>query len=73
MEECREDAAGRKGVKGPLLVGHEKVPCGFGLRTGDPGNTADGAGNPGRLPAEHGLLERTGGYLSHRLLFPFLR
>ena len=43
-----EDAAGRKGVEGPLLVGHEKVPCGFGLRTGDPDNTADGAGNQGR-------------------------
>ena len=31
---------GRKGVKGLLLVGHEKVPHGSGL-TGDPdGNTA---------------------------------
>ena len=29
------DHAGRKGVKGLLLVGHEEVPCGFGLRTGD--------------------------------------
>ena len=44
-EECRRDATGRKGVKGLLLVGHEKVPCGFGLRTGDPSDTADGAGN----------------------------
>ena len=36
---------GRKGVKGLLLVGHEKVPRGFGL-TGDPGgDTADGARN----------------------------
>ena len=33
----------RKGVKGLLLVGHEKVPHGFGL-TGDcDGHTADGA------------------------------
>ena len=48
LEECRRDAAGRKGVKGLLLVGHEKVPRGFGLRTGDPGDTADGAGNLGR-------------------------
>ena len=37
----------RKGVKGLLLVGHEKVPHGFGL-TGDcGGNTADGAGTEG--------------------------
>ena len=63
------DAVGRKGVKGLLLVGHEKVPCGFGIRTGDPSNTADGAGNQGRLPAQHGLLERSEGYLSHRPLF----
>ena len=34
---------GRKGEKGLLLVGHEKVPHGFGL-TGDCGShTADGA------------------------------
>ena len=32
-------------MKGLLLVGHEKVPCGFGVRTGDPSNTAGGAGN----------------------------
>ena len=31
LEECRRDAAGRKGPKGLLLVGHEKVPHGFGL------------------------------------------
>ena len=35
---------GRKGEKALLLVGHEKVPHGFGL-TGDPSHTADGAGN----------------------------
>ena len=28
-----------------LLVGDEEVPQGFGLRTGDSGDTADGAGN----------------------------
>ena len=28
------DHAGRKGVKGLLLVGHEEMPRGFGLRTG---------------------------------------
>ena len=49
LEERRKDAAGRKGVKGLLLVGHEKVPRGFGLTTGDhSGDTADGAGNRGR-------------------------
>ena len=42
---------GRKGMKGLLLVGHEKVPHGFGL-TGDPGGyTVDSAGN-----LSHGLL-----------------
>ena len=41
----------RKGEKGLLLVGHEKVPHGFGL-TGDCGShTADGAGS-----LNHGLL-----------------
>ena len=35
-------------MKGLLLVGHERVQCGFGLRTGDPSDTADGAGNRGR-------------------------
>ena len=35
-------------MKGLLLVGHKKVPRGFGLRNGDPRNTADGAGSRGR-------------------------
>ena len=30
-------------------------------------------GTEGGLRAEHGLLGRTGGYLSHRFLFLFLR
>ena len=38
---------GRKGVKGLLLVGHEKVPHGFGLTGDHGGNTADGAGTEG--------------------------
>ena len=42
------DHAGRKGVKALSLVGREGVLCGFGLRTGDHGDTADGAGNHGR-------------------------
>ena len=42
---------GRKGEKGLLLVGHEKVPHSFGL-TGDCGShIADGAGS-----LNHGLL-----------------
>ena len=41
---------GRKGEEGLLLVGHEKVPHGFGL-TGDcSSHTADGAGS-----LNHGL------------------
>ena len=35
-------------MKRLLLVGQEKVPRGFGLRTGDLGNIADDAGNCGR-------------------------
>ena len=38
---------GRKEVKGFLLVGHEKVPHGFGLTEDHGGNTADGAGTEG--------------------------
>ena len=51
-------------MKGLLLLGQEKVPHGFGLRTGDPSDTADGAGTKGGRPAKHGLLGRTGGWLS---------
>ena len=50
LEECRRDTVARKGVKGLLLLGHQKVPRGFGLRTGDPSDTAGGAGNR-RRPA----------------------
>ena len=47
----RDFAAIEKGEKGLLLVGHEKVPHGFGL-TGDcSSHTADGAGS-----LNHGLL-----------------
>ena len=46
---------GRKGVKGLSLVGHEKVPLGFGLRTGDHSDTAYGAGN-GRRPASRAQI-----------------
>ena len=44
-----QDHVERKGVKGLTLAGHQEVLCGFGLRTGDCGNTADGAGDCGRL------------------------
>ena len=46
-----ETLPGRKGEKGLLLMGREKVPHGFGL-TGDcSSHTADGAGS-----LNHGLL-----------------
>ena len=49
LEECRRDTKGSKGVKGFLLVGQEKVPRRFRLRTGGrSGDTADGAGHGGR-------------------------
>ena len=49
LGEFRRDLVGRKGAKRLLLVGHEKVPCGFGLRTRDRGShTTDGAGDCGR-------------------------
>ena len=38
-------------MKGLLLVGHEKVPLGFGLTGDRGGDTADGAGS-----LNHGLL-----------------
>ena len=45
--EAGETLPGRKGVRGLLLGGHEKVPHSFGL-TGDHGSsTADGAGTEG--------------------------
>ena len=34
-----------KEVKGLFLASHEEVPSGFGLRTGDHSDTADGIGN----------------------------
>ena len=46
-----QDHTGRKGVKGLSLVGHKKVPHGFGLRIEDCGSdTADGAGDCGKPP-----------------------
>ena len=64
---------GRKGEKGLLLVGQEKVPYGFRLRTGDPATQLMVPETKGCPPAKHPLLGRTGGYLSHGLIFLFLR
>ena len=61
LGEGRRDASGRKGVKGLLLVGHKKVPHGFGLRTGDPGDTADGSGNCGRPASQAQITEKDQG------------
>ena len=47
----QETLSGRKGVKGFLLVVHEKEPHGFGLTGDHGGNTADGAGS-----LNHGLV-----------------
>ena len=44
------DCAGRKGVKGLLLVGRGEVPRGLALRSGD---LSDTAGHGGRPVAEH--------------------
>ena len=58
-------------------MGHEKVPLGLGLRTGDPGDTADGAGNRRRLANQAQITGKNPvegrGYLSHVFLFLFLR
>ena len=55
LEEGRRVVAGRKGVKGLSLVGPEKVPRGFGLRTGGQGNTADSVGNC-RIPPNRACI-----------------
>ena len=46
-----ETLPGRKGLKGLLLVGHEKVPHGFGLTGDHGGDIADGTRS-----LTHGLL-----------------
>ena len=46
-QEAGETLPGRKRVKGFLLVGHEKVPHGFGLTGDRGGNTAYGTGTKG--------------------------
>ena len=42
----QERCCGKERGERTLAGGHEEVPCGFGLRTGDlGGETADGSGN----------------------------
>ena len=41
-------------------MGHEKVPHGFGLRTGDHGDTADGAGSGKPAQTSKDLLRGIG-------------
>ena len=57
-------------MKGLSLACHEKVPCDFGLRTGDHSDTGDGAGD-WRLretcPAQHRLLGGTGSLAELRI------
>ena len=72
LEECRRDAVGRKGMKGLLLVSHEKVPCGLGLRTGDPRDTADGAGNRGRPASQAQITGKNQGLPEPQTSISFL-
>ena len=73
MWDSCETLRGRKGVKGLFLVGHEKVPSGFGIRPGDcGGDTADGSGNRGRpFQPSMDYWAEPGVYLSYGLLFLF--
>ena len=72
LEEFRRDA-GRKRVKGLLLVGHENVPCGFELRTGDPGDIADGAGNRERPASQAWITGKNQGLPKPQTSIIFLR
>ena len=72
-EEAEQTLQGREGVKGLLLVGHKKVPCGFGLIGDCSSDTADGAGNHGGPTSGARITGKKWGYLNHRLLFLFLR
>ena len=51
LGETMQDYARGQGVKGLLLMVHEEVPHGFGLRTRHHHDTADGGGDCGR-PAQ---------------------
>ena len=73
LEDCRRDVAGRKGVKGLLLVGHEKVPCGFRLRTGDPSNTPNHTGNRGRPSSPEQITGKKRGLPEPQASISFLR
>ena len=59
FERMQERCCGKERGEGTLARSSEKVPRGFGLRTGDQGgNTPMVLGTEGGLPAEHGLLGR---------------
>ena len=63
---------GRKGVKGLLLVDHEKVPHGFGLRTGGfGGDTADDVGNQGRPASQAWITGKNQGLPEPRTYISF--
>ena len=64
-----QEYAGQKGVEGPLPAGHEGVPRGFGLKTGDHGDTADGAGDHGR-PAQLSTDYGRSGLQTFGVFFP---
>ena len=63
------ETLGRKGVKWLLLVGHENVPRGVGLTGNHVAPQLVVLGTEGGLPAEHKLLGRSRGYLSHFYFF----
>ena len=75
-KNAEETSQGRKGVKCLLPVGHEKGPRGFGLRTGDRSNTADGTGTRGR-PASRARIDGENWELAEPqtsiVLFPEIR
>ena len=56
-------------------MGQEKVKWGFGLRTGDPGDTADGAGNHGRPASRARITGKNRGLPEPRtsISFPEIR
>ena len=54
-------------------MGHEKVPCGFELRTGEHGGaTADGAGNRGRPASQAQITGKNQGLPEPQTSISFL-
>ena len=52
------------------MVGHEKVRCDVGLGTEDPGDTADGAENQGRLASQAWITGKNWGLPEPQTSFP---